>query len=118
MLLLDAAGLGLFVAAGTQKALAYGLNPIAAALLGTLSGIGGGMIRDVLLTEIPTVLRTDIYALAALAGALIIIAGRALKFPPIATACAGVCICFSLRLLAIKYRWHLPTAKMARGAIR
>ena len=68
VLVFDAAGLGLFAAAGTQKALAVGLNPVMAALLGMLTGIGGGMTRDVLLAEIPTVLRADLYAVAALAG--------------------------------------------------
>ena len=54
VLLFDTAGLGLFAVAGTQKALAFGLNPVMAALLGMLTGIGGGVTRDVLLTEIPT----------------------------------------------------------------
>ena len=71
VLLFDAAGLGLFAVAGTEKALAFGLNPVMAALLGMVTGIGGGMSRDVLLAEIPTVLRADLYALAALAGAVL-----------------------------------------------
>jgi len=111
VLLLDAAGLGLFVVAGTQKALNFGLHPFAATLLGMLTGIGGGVVRDLLLREIPTVLRTDIYALAALAGALFVIIGSALNFPPIATACGGVFVCFCLRFLAMRYHWHLPVAK-------
>jgi uncharacterized membrane protein YeiH len=65
VLLFDAAGLGLFAVAGTQKALAFGLDPVMAAALGMLTGIGGGMTRDVLLTEVPTVLRADLYAIAA-----------------------------------------------------
>jgi uncharacterized membrane protein YeiH len=111
VLLLDAAGLGLFVVAGTQKALNFGLHPFAAVLLGMLTGIGGGVIRDVFLSKIPTVLRTDIYALAALAGALIVIVGSKLNFSPIMNACAGVFVCFSLRVLAMQYHWHLPVAK-------
>jgi uncharacterized membrane protein YeiH len=78
----------------------------AAALLGMLTGIGGGVIRDVLLSKVPTVLRTDIYALAALAGASIVTVGSALNFPSIMTACGGVFVCFCLR-----YHWHLPVAK-------
>ena len=66
VLLLDAAGLGLFAVAGTQKALAFGVNPFVAALLGMLTGIGGGVLRDLLVNEIPIVLRADLYALAAL----------------------------------------------------
>src|SRR6201987_5258199 len=75
VLLFDAAGLGLFAVAGTQKALAFGLHPVMAALLGMLTGIGGGMTRDVLLAEIPIVLRADLYAVAALAGAAVVIIG-------------------------------------------
>jgi uncharacterized membrane protein YeiH len=67
VLLFDAAGLGLFAVAGRQKAFAFGLTPVMAALLGMLTGIGGGMTRDVLLAEIPTVLRADLYAVAAAA---------------------------------------------------
>src|SRR5262249_28400548 len=62
VLVFDAAGLALFAVAGTQKALAVGLNPLMAALLGMLTGIGGGMVRDLLAGEIPTVLRADLYA--------------------------------------------------------
>jgi uncharacterized membrane protein YeiH len=112
VLLLDAAGLGLFVVAGTQKALTYGLHPFAAALLGMLTGIGGGVIRDVLLSKIPAVLRTDIYALAGLAGALIVIVGTKLNLSPIVIACTGVFVCFGLRVLAMQYHWHLPVAKI------
>ena len=65
VLVFDGAGLALFAVSGTQKALAFGLNPVMAALLGVLTGIGSGMARDVLLAEIPTVLRADLYALAA-----------------------------------------------------
>src|SRR5512140_3845030 len=57
VLVLDAAGLALLAVSGALKALAFGLNPLAAALLGMLTGIGGGMLRDVLITEIRTVLR-------------------------------------------------------------
>ena len=71
VLLFDAAGLATFAVAGTQKALAYNVNPVAAALLGMLTAIGGGMMRDVLVKEIPVVLRADFYAVAALAGAAV-----------------------------------------------
>jgi uncharacterized membrane protein YeiH len=65
---LDAAGLGLFAIAITEKALTHGMSPFIATLLGTITGVGGGTVRDVLLAQIPTVLRADIYATAALAG--------------------------------------------------
>jgi uncharacterized membrane protein YeiH len=66
VLLFDAMGLGIFAVSGAQKALDCGVNPFAAALLGMLTGIGGGIVRDLLVKEIPVVLRTDVYAIAAL----------------------------------------------------
>jgi len=111
ILMFDAAGLGLFAVTGTQKALGYGLNPIMAPLLGMLSGIGGGILRDVLVAEIPTVLRSDLYAVAALAGAVVVVIGEQLGIPPSAAAIVGAAICFCLRLLAIHRGWHLPSAR-------
>ncbi|HEX5460443.1 MAG TPA: trimeric intracellular cation channel family protein [Steroidobacteraceae bacterium] len=110
VLLFDAAGLGLFAVSGTQKALAFGLHPIMAALLGMLTGIGGGMARDVLLAEVPTVLRADLYAVAALAGAAVVVIGAALRLPSTAMTIAGAVLCFGLRFLAIRRGWHLPIA--------
>jgi uncharacterized membrane protein YeiH len=110
ILIFDAAGLGLFSVAGTQKALAFGAVPLVAALLGMLTGIGGGMVRDVLVGEIPTVLRKDLYALAALAGAGVVVAGPLLHLPPTAATIGGAALCFAMRLVAIRRRWALPTA--------
>jgi uncharacterized membrane protein YeiH len=110
VLLFDAAGLALFAVAGTQKALTFGLNPVMAALLGMLTGIGGGMTRDVLLAEIPTVLRADLYAVAALTGAIVVVIGRVLGLPPTAVTITGAVLCFGLRFMAIRRGWHLPVA--------
>ncbi len=110
MLLCDAAGLALFAVAGTGKALAFHAGPVAAALLGMLTGIGGGMVRDVLVREVPTVLRRELYAVAALAGAAVVVVGRMWSIPPEVSAGAGATLCFGLRLLAIRHGWHLPTA--------
>ena len=110
VLIFDAAGLALFAVAGTQKALAFGLHPVMAALLGMLTGIGGGMARDVLLAEIPTVLRADLYALAALAGAAVVVIGAALRVPVTVVTIAGAVLCFGLRFMAIRRGWHLPLA--------
>jgi uncharacterized membrane protein YeiH len=110
VLLFDAAGLGLFAVAGTQKALAFGLHPVMAAALGMLTGIGGGMTRDVLLTEVPTVLRADLYAIAALAGAAVVVIGAALRLPATAVTIAGAVLCFGLRFMAIRRGWRLPVA--------
>jgi len=111
VLLFDAAGLALFAVSGTQKALSFGLTPAMAALLGMLTGIGGGMVRDILLAEIPTVLRADLYAVAALAGAAIVVIGNLLDVPSIAATLVGAALCFGLRVMAIQYRWHLPVAR-------
>ncbi len=110
VLLFDAAGLGLFAVTGTQKALGYGLHPALAPLLGMLTGIGGGMIRDVLVSEIPNVLRADLYAVAALAGAVVVVIGHQLGVAPVVAAVLGAFICFSLRLVAIRRGWQLPVA--------
>jgi uncharacterized membrane protein YeiH len=111
ILIFDAAGLGLFAVVGTQKALEFGLSPVMAPLLGMVSGIGGGMLRDVLVAEIPNVLRSDLYAVAALAGAVVVVIGAQLGMLPSATAIAGAAICFCLRLLAIRHGWQLPKAR-------
>ena len=111
VLVFDAAGLGLFAVSGALKALAFGLNPVAAVLLGMLTGIGGGMLRDVLVAEIPTVLRAELYAVAALAGAAVVVGGALLRLPSIPLAIAGAVLCFGLRLLAIWRGWGLPVAR-------
>jgi uncharacterized membrane protein YeiH len=112
VLIFDGAGLALFAVAGTQKALGYGLNPLMAALLGMLTGIGGGMLRDVLLAQVPTVLRSELYAVAALAGAVVVEVGLVLNLPPTAAAIAGAVICFGIRLIAIRRGWRLPVADL------
>ncbi|MGE3896909.1 MAG: trimeric intracellular cation channel family protein [Variibacter sp.] len=111
VLIFDAAGLALFAVSGAQKAVVFGLNPVMAALLGMLTGIGGGMMRDILVAEIPTVLRADIYAVAALAGAAIVVIGNLLHISPTATTIVGALLCFGLRLMAIRRDWQLPVAE-------
>lgn len=110
VLLLDAGGLALFAVAGTLKALSFGLNPLAAALLGTLSGIGGGILRDLLVVEVPIVLRAELYAVAALAGASVVSAGHALQLSAAPVAIAGALLCFGLRVIALRRGWQLPVA--------
>ena len=110
VLVFDAAGLALFAAAGAQKALAFGLNPVMAALLGMLTGVGGGMARDMLLAEIPMVLRADLYAVAALAGGAVVVIGAMFSLPSTAVTIVGAILCFALRFMAIRRGWHLPVA--------
>jgi uncharacterized membrane protein YeiH len=118
VLLFDAAGLALFAVSGAQKALLHGLNPVMATLLGMLTGIGGGMARDVLLAEIPTVLRSDLYAVAALLGAAIVVIANMLQFSPEVAALVGAGLCFGLRILAIRHGWQLPVADADRRRSR
>ena len=111
VLVFDAAGLALFAVSGAGKALAFNGGPVAATLLGMLTGIGGGMVRDVLVREIPTVLRTELYAVAALIGAAVVVIGRMLHVPPFAAALAGAVLCFGLRFMAMRRGWQLPIAR-------
>jgi uncharacterized membrane protein YeiH len=108
--MVDAIGLAFFAVAGTEKALAFGLSPVMSALLGMLTGVGGGIVRDVLLAEIPGVLRSDLYAVAALAGATVVAVGSVLQISPVITAICGGLLCFGLRMMAVRYGWHLPVA--------
>jgi uncharacterized membrane protein YeiH len=108
--LFDAIGLGLFAVLGADKALAAGVGPVGAVMLGILSGIGGGIARDVLVAQVPSVLRRELYAVAAFAGALVVVAGDAVALPPGPVAVAGAVVCFLLRLMAIRRGWRLPVA--------
>ncbi|WP_296385581.1 trimeric intracellular cation channel family protein [Reyranella sp.] len=110
VLLLDAIGLGLFAVIGAEKALMYGINPVMAAVLGMVTGIGGGMIRDVLAGEVPSVLRTDIYAVAALAAGGAVALGDAFDLPAAVSMLAGAALCIFLRVMAIFFGWRAPVA--------
>jgi uncharacterized membrane protein YeiH len=110
VLVFDALGLAVFAVSGALKAFAFGLNPVAAVLLGMLTGIGGGMVRDILVAEIPTVLRAELYAVAALAGATVVIGGELAGLPSAAVAVVGAAVCFGLRLIALRRGWALPVA--------
>lgn len=110
VLVSDAAGLALFAVSGTAKALAFGVNPLAAIFLGMLTGIGGGMLREILVAEIPTVFRSELYAVAALAGAGVVVVGRLLELPSTPVVVAGALLCFGLRLAALRRGWGLPVA--------
>lgn len=118
VLIFDAAGLGLFAVAGAGKALAYHLGPIPAALLGMLTGIGGGVVRDVIVSEVPAVFRTDIYAVAALAGASVVVAGNVLQLPPQPVAICGALLCFGIRMMAIYRGWQFPVARTSSSLLK
>ena len=111
LLVVDAAGLGLFAVAGTHKALDHGIGPVGACAIGTITAVGGGMIRDVLVREIPTVLHKEIYATAALLGAILFALGDRLDWNNVATAIVAVALSFSLRVVSTWRQWSAPVAK-------
>ena len=110
ILLFDAAGLAFFAVAGAQKALSFGLNPVMAALLGMMTGIGGGIARDMLIARTPAVLKSDLYAVAALAAAALVVIGHILRWPATPVALISALVCFCIRYLAIRRGWGLPVA--------
>ena len=107
---LDAVALSLFAVAGTEKALPNKMHPFIAVLLGAVTAVGGGTVRDVLLAQIPNVLRSDIYATAALAGATVMVAATKLRVPPALAAVSGGLVCFLLRVISVWQHWNLPKA--------
>jgi uncharacterized membrane protein YeiH len=104
----DAAGLSLFAVAGAAKALNYNMPPFIAILMGGITGVGGGTVRDILLSRVPTVLWSDIYATAALAGAAVMVAGLKLRLPPALMTVIGAVACFLLRVVSVRQHWSLP----------
>jgi uncharacterized membrane protein YeiH len=106
----DAIGLAIFTVTGTTIALSAGLGPVPAVLLGMLTGIGGGALRDVLAAEVPLVLRSEIYAVASLLGAVIIIvADQVQALGPVVEVLAAVAT-FSLRMISVWRGWKIPVA--------
>jgi uncharacterized membrane protein YeiH len=104
----DAAGLGLFCVTGALKALDFGLGPVPAALMGMLTGIGGGVARDLLAGRVPVVLRSEIYATPALVGAAVAVAGESSGLSTFAYAIPAVVLCTGWRLLALRKGWEAP----------
>ena len=104
----DAGGLALFCVAGALKAYDAGLSVLASALLGMITGIGGGMIRDVLAGRVPVVFGGELYATPALAGAAVAAAGSALDYPLLVVAPVGAAVCFAWRIVAVWRHWQAP----------
>lgn len=112
---LDAFGLAVFCVSGSLKAVDYGLGPLPAALLGMVTGIGGGMVRDVLAGRVPVVLRGELYATPALAGGLVAVLLDGADLPGAVVAVAGAGTCLVWRLLAIWRHWSAPSPVSALG---
>ncbi|GAB3368409.1 trimeric intracellular cation channel family protein [Amycolatopsis echigonensis] len=111
VLLADAVGLGVFATAGTTLALNAGATGYAACLIGMTSGIGGGALRDLLLREIPLVLRKEIYAMAALTGAVCVWVGHALSLPAGAVTTVSAAVVVAIRVLTLWRHWNAPVAR-------
>ncbi len=108
---LDAAGLALFCVTGASKALDYGLAPTPAVLLGAITGIGGGMLRDVLVRQVPVVLREGLYAIPALVGATIVVGAAEAGAHGPAAPILGAAACFAIRIAGIAYGLNVPRAR-------
>lgn len=109
VLLFDALGLSVFAVTGARKAIVYGHNYEVAVLLGTFTAVGGGMIRDILLDRIPVILKKEIYASAAMVGAVIVVAGDYWRYSREAVSVTAIAICFGLRFLGLHFHLNLPS---------
>ncbi|MBX3447376.1 MAG: trimeric intracellular cation channel family protein [Parvibaculaceae bacterium] len=111
----DAVGLAVFVSLGTRKALEMGTSGFIAVVMGVITGIVGGIIRDVLANRTPTILRKEVYALAALCGASLFVLGDWMGWPPLLTFWLSSGAVLAIRLPAIHYNWSIPTLKVDPG---
>lgn len=107
----DSIGLGLFVVVGTEKTLALGFAPWVAVIMGTITGSFGGMLRDLLIQEIPLIFRKEIYALACVIGAIFFTIASKLNVSLPANEILTAVFVIVIRFLAVKYHWHLPILK-------
>lgn len=113
LLVADALGLALFAISGAQIAEAAGLSPIIVVLMGTMTGVAGGVLRDVLTAQVPLILRGDLYATAAIAGIALYLALTALGVPGSWAFGVGLAAVATLRLLAIVWRLRLPIFRLS-----
>ncbi|MEU5577332.1 trimeric intracellular cation channel family protein [Streptomyces huasconensis] len=108
----DAAGLGLFCVAGTTKAYDYGLGLTASAALGLMTAVGGGVLRDIVANEVPSLVRwdRDLYAVPAIVGATMV--ALCIRYEALTGFTSGLAVVttFVLRLLALRYHWRAPRA--------
>src|SRR5713101_3476268 len=106
----DAVGLSIFTVSGTTIALNAGLSPAPAALLGMLTGVGGGVLRDVLAAEVPLILRSEIYAVASMLGSIIIIIANQAQVLGTSVEIVAAGATFALRMVSVRRGWRIPVA--------
>src|SRR4051794_1912767 len=112
---LDAAGLSLFAVTGASKALESGLGPAQAVLLGALTGVGGGTLRDVVIREIPSVLSSGLYAIPALVGATVAVVALELGVGGLAAGLVAAAVCFAIRMVGVHFDIDAPRPRAAGG---
>jgi uncharacterized membrane protein YeiH len=117
VLILDAAGLGLFVSTSTVRAHESGVPVAGACVIGMITGIGGGLGRDLLTGEIPIVLRREIYAVAALLGSILVLALNAAGMVRALAVTITALVVFGIRMLALRRKWSAPTARPSPGPL-
>ena len=105
---LDAAGLSLFSVTGAGKALEFGLGPVQAVILGAITGVGGGTLRDMMIQRVPTVMRAELYAIPAIAGSAIAAVGFELGAPTALVAVPAAALTIGWRLIAMRRGWRAP----------
>ncbi|MFF5229762.1 trimeric intracellular cation channel family protein [Dactylosporangium sp. NPDC000521] len=115
IVVLDAVGLSVFAVIGAGKALDFGLGVAPAVLLGTVTGVGGGTIRDMLVRRIPSVLHSDLYAIPALVGAAITVTAVRAGFYGVPAALAAAAVCFLIRMAGVRYDLNAPRPPGASG---
>jgi uncharacterized membrane protein YeiH len=106
--ILDAAGLSLFAVTGASKALQFGLGPVQAVILGAVTAVGGGTVRDVMLQRVPVVLRSELYAIPALVAATITVVATKVDAYGIPIAVIAAATCFGIRLLGVRFGVNAP----------
>lgn len=109
----DSLGLGVFTAIGVAKGALYGIGPVGQLLCGVFSAVGGGVVRDVLSRSVPTVLTSDFYATASLIGGAVYLLLGLFPFETLAKFLIVTAVVFLIRVVAIKYNFHLPVAATA-----
>ena len=111
ILILDAAGLALFCVTGASTALDHRVGAVEAVVLGAITGVGGGVLRDILVREIPVVLRTGLYAIPALVGAAIVVGAAKSGTHNLAFPIIGAAVCFAVRLVGVYFDVNVPQTR-------
>ncbi len=112
MLIADAIGLAVFAVLGTRKALDMGISGSVAVIMGVVTGVFGGLIRDVLANRTPIILKREVYAVAALVGAALFVVLRQFELPASVDLWGSIAVALAIRLVALAMRWSIPTFKV------